>query len=370
MKADESRLEPMVLLSRGLLHDINNHLAPVLAYPGMVRESVHDPDTLEMLDEIERGAKQTSELVRHMQIILRCGAGLEEEEFDLNDLLQSVGDSTLLNNLLSEHPEVTILRSHSLQTLPVKASRGHLQQAVFLLVRQQVCSFSQRGKLELSCGSSELKSVTWDTTLQPGNYAKIELRATGPKNTPIDMENKKVQLEHSFAQGIVRDLGGSIRVEMINGGSTTTIYLPLKTEAAETQPTAQAPAEEIDQRKTILVVDDLRSQRRITSLLLEDLGYHAVSVNCGEDAVEYLAEHNDVDLMLLDMNMGGRMDGYDTYEHSLAINPDLRCVLVSAFTNSERAHMTLDLGANGPLEKPFRVEELDRVVRDALAEAQ
>jgi|GEM_PF-1531366 len=367
MKSEETRLEPMVLLSRGLLHDINNHLAPVLAYPGMIREEIVDPDTLEMLGEIERGAKETSELVRHLQIILRCGANLEEEEFDLRDLLESVANSTLLGNLLTEHPSTSVLRRSSLQPLKVKASRGHLQQAVFLLVRQQICSFSAIGKLELSCGSSSLRSVNWDATLQPGNYAMIELRATGPKDTPLDLENKKVQLEHSFAQGIVRDLGGSIRVQGINGGTSTTIYLPLQSQTEQPQLVAQAPAQNEELRKTILVVDDLRSQRRITSLLLEDLGYHAVSVNCGEEALEYLTEHKDVDLMLLDMNMGGRMDGYDTYEHSLAINPDLRCVLVSAFTNTERAHMTLDLGADGPLEKPFRVEELDRVVRDALA---
>jgi len=366
MKSDECRLEPMVLLSRGLLHDINNHLAPVIAYPDMLREEIQDPDTLDMLTEIERGAKETSELVRRLQIILRCGADLEEEEFDLRDLLESVANSTLLSTLLIDYPQVQLVQRPSLQPLPVKASRSHLQQALFLLVRQRVGNFSQGGDLELSCGISDLRSANWDSTLTPGQYATLELRANGPQSERPEMEQKKVQLEYSFAQGIIRDLGGSIRETLFNGGTSTTIFLPIHAHV-EPVPPVESVQDSADPRKTILVVDDLRSQRRITSLLLEDLGYHAVSVNCGEDALEYLSQHhNEVDLMLLDMNMGGRMDGYDTYEHSLAINPNLRCVLVSAFSNSERANMTLDLGAEGPLEKPFRVEELDRVVRDAL----
>ncbi len=65
--------------------------------------------------------------------------------------------------------------------------------------------------------------------------------------------------------------------------------------------------------ETVLVVDDVKSQREITCNMLNTLGYRSNAVSSGEEAVEYLKE-NQVDLILLDMIMDQGINGRETYE--------------------------------------------------------
>ena len=54
--------------------------------------------------------------------------------------------------------------------------------------------------------------------------------------------------------------------------------------------------------ESILIVDDVESQREMSCKMLEALGYKIRAVSSGEEAVEYLKEQS-VDLILLDMIM-------------------------------------------------------------------
>jgi CheY-like chemotaxis protein len=70
----------------------------------------------------------------------------------------------------------------------------------------------------------------------------------------------------------------------------------------------------------ILVVDDVKGQRDLASRMLTKLNYKVTSVASGEEAVDYL-KTNRADLIVLDMIMDPGIDGLETYEKVLEINP-------------------------------------------------
>jgi len=118
--------------------------------------------------------------------------------------------------------------------------------------------------------------------------------------------------------------------------------------------------------KTILVVDDSATVRKLISGKLEKSGHFVV---CAEDGIEALArmEENSPDLVLLDITMP-RMDGYEVCKHIRA-NPaakDLPVVMISGkdgFFDKVRGRMA---GTTGYVTKPFGPETLMKALETYL----
>ena len=97
-------------------------------------------------------------------------------------------------------------------------------------------------------------------------------------------------------------------------------------------------------RETLLVVDDMESQRKIAAHLLGHLNYQIHTVESGEAAVQFL-EKNTVDLVILDMLMGIGMDGLETYREILKRHPGQKAIIASGFAETERVKEAQRLGA-------------------------
>ena len=80
----------------------------------------------------------------------------------------------------------------------------------------------------------------------------------------------------------------------------------------------------------VLVVDDELNQRIIAVDILNKLGYQAEAVSGGQEALEFLKEH-EVDILLLDMVMPG-MDGCDTFSQIVQLKPGQKAVIASGFS--------------------------------------
>ncbi len=116
----------------------------------------------------------------------------------------------------------------------------------------------------------------------------------------------------------------------------------------------------------ILVVDDEPTARKTAVLMLERLGYRAVAVADGAEAVErFEREPEGFDLVLLDMVMP-RMGGRACFERLRAIRPRVRALLSSGYETEAEIQATLAAGAAGFLPKPYQLVELNEAVRRAL----
>ncbi len=118
--------------------------------------------------------------------------------------------------------------------------------------------------------------------------------------------------------------------------------------------------------ETILVVDDVESQRQITCKMLNTLGYKTKTVSSGEEAVEYLKE-NTFNLLLLDMIMDPGINGRETYERILEIHPNQKAIIISGFAETDEVKEAEKLGVGKYIKNPFTLEKIGIAVKEELA---
>jgi CheY-like chemotaxis protein len=117
--------------------------------------------------------------------------------------------------------------------------------------------------------------------------------------------------------------------------------------------------------ESILVVDDIKQQREVASLILTKLGYVVNTAAGGEEAIEYLKEHP-VDLLMLDMIMEQGISGLETYKRALRMYPDQKAILVSGYSETAEVKEALRLGAGCYVRKPYGIEKIGKAVKEEL----
>ena len=156
-------------------------------------------------------------------------------------------------------------------------------------------------------------------------------------------------------------------IDVINDENCTTfeLYFPItRDEVMYKDPSI--PLEDLKgDGETILVVDDVESQREISCDVLDSLGYRTKSVSSGEEAVEYLKKHS-VDLILLDMIMDPGINGRETYERIIKIHPNQKAIIVSGFAETEEVKETQRLGAGKFIKKPLTLEKMGLAIKKEL----
>ncbi len=118
-------------------------------------------------------------------------------------------------------------------------------------------------------------------------------------------------------------------------------------------------------RKSILVVDDEKSQREILEMILSGEGYDVTPAASGEAALR-IAKERRFDLALTDLKMTG-MDGIELLSKLLAFDSSIIVILLTAHGSIDSAKEALRRGAFDYLEKPFDQETLLGTIRRALA---
>lgn len=114
----------------------------------------------------------------------------------------------------------------------------------------------------------------------------------------------------------------------------------------------------------VLVVDDELSMRQFLAILLEREGYLVDQAESAEAALALLASQN-YDLVFSDVKMPG-LDGIALLEEIKKDSPDTAVLMMTAFSTAEQAVEAMKLGAYDYIAKPFKVEEIKVLVRNAL----
>ena len=116
--------------------------------------------------------------------------------------------------------------------------------------------------------------------------------------------------------------------------------------------------------KRILVVDDEENIRTLYTEEFQDMGYEVTAVADGPQAVAAV-ETGPFDLVILDMIMPG-MGGGKAFAALREIDSGVKVILSSGYSVDGEARQILEKGCNSFIQKPFRVADISKKIREVL----
>jgi len=118
------------------------------------------------------------------------------------------------------------------------------------------------------------------------------------------------------------------------------------------------------QEARILIVEDERNMMEILSMLLEGEGYTVRSASNGSVGIEMI-ERDIYDLVITDIKMPGA-SGFEVLKRAQEVSPDTLVIMITAFGTIESGIEAMKLGAYDYIHKPFKIDEIRLIVRNAI----
>ena len=116
-------------------------------------------------------------------------------------------------------------------------------------------------------------------------------------------------------------------------------------------------------QKSVLVIDDDDSLRRVIEYTLDEAGFKVLTASDGIEGLQLFKEELP-SVVLTDIQMPG-ISGYDVLQSIRSSHPEVRVIIVTAFGTVEQAVDAMKNGAFDYLTKPFSRDELTLVVKRA-----
>ena len=387
------KMEALGTLAGSVAHDLNNSLGGLVSYPELLLIQISEDSPLRKpILTIQKSGEKAAAVVQDLLTLARRGV-VVTEVVKLNDVIAEYLESPEHEKLLSYHPGVHLETHLENDALNILGSSTQLSKTVMNLVSNAAEAMPESGNLTVSTENRYIdRPIRGYDNVEEGDYVVLTISDTGIGISPDDIEKifepfytkKKMGrsgtgLGMAVVWGTVKDHNGYIDVQSTEGkarpprlsardggqGTTFTLYFPVTRNKLAEDKSHSAIESYIGNGESILIVDDVEQQRQIASGMLEALGYSAVSVSSGEEAVEYL-KMNKADVLLLDMIMDPGMDGLDTYKKVLELHPGQKAIIVSGFSETDRIKELQSLGAGAYIRKPFLLEKIGLAVKQEL----
>jgi len=381
------KLEAIGTLVSGIAHDFNNLLTPILGGLQLTRRQA--PTQAVLLDDAETAALRAAELVKQLLSFARQDRS-QPQAVSLVPLLKEL--SRLLRQTIDRRIQIDFHVPADLWPVFADPTRIHQAAMNLCLNARDALEDYLHGRVErpASRGGEPLRVfiLARNLTLGPGadalhpearagEFVCLRIEDNGPGMAPQVQERvfdpffttkekgRGTGLGLATAYGVVRQCQGWIGVKSAPGaGSVFEVYLPRAEAEVAAEGVPALPG--AGGAETVLVVEDEEAIRRLMRACLEQGGYRVLAAGDGAEALRLLADPGAaVDLMLLDLNLPER-SGQEVLEALRQRGWRRPVIVFSGQLTPEMEARLRPLGVSGFLAKPFRIEAMEQMVREAL----
>jgi PAS domain S-box-containing protein len=360
--AESQKMDALGQLTGGVAHDFNNLLMVMTGSVHALKKVVtHDPKAMRAAQAIELAAQRGATLTRQLLTFARRQR-VNPQAVDLGERINSVRE--VLNSGLGSSVRLDV--DIPADAWPITVDVGEFEIALVNLVINARDAMPEGGMVTISTQNVSLEG---DELIAAGDYVAIAVADTGV-GIPADVLEKVFEpffttkavgkgtgLGLSQVHGFAHQAGGTVKIASTLGqGTVITLYLPRTSTDAVTGDVGEMGVEPL-RSGTVLLVEDNPEVASASTGLLEQLGYSVRWAANAEAALREI-EKNNIDLVLSDIVMPGRMDGLGLARMLKEQHPDLPILLATGY--SEAVH---NVSADFPiLHKPYQMHELSQAL--------
>ena len=378
--AKANKLSALGLMAGSVAHDLNNILSGIVSYPDLLLTQMNETDRYyAQIKKIQEAGKRAAAVVSDLVTIARNGASTKTIE-NINDIVLDHLNSLEHLERLANFPNTVIQTKLHKKLFNTCCSPQHLHKILLNLIGNSLEVLEEKGIVRITTENCKFSHplATNKVGTEDDDYIKLTISDNGPGIKQEDREyifdpfyTTKVMgksgtgLGLSIVWNIIQEHRGWIEIKDNKPGAIFEIYLPAthqlvcSREENHTMDFLQGNGE------TILLIDDQIEQNEIMEKVLQKIGYTTYSATSGEAGIAFLESHP-VDLVLLDMMMGDGLNGRETLERILQINPHQKAIIISGYAKSDEITKVKDLGISDFIEKPVTISKIGSAIRKSL----
>ena len=367
------KMEAVGTLARGISHDFNNILTPIIGYSEIIRlrmqqKEIVDETIDEYLNEILVASRRAQGLVEQM---LRCSSTAQKNIAitHLHEILEQNAD--LMRTMLPS--TIRVITQIDEDCGRISIDESHLQQILMNLCHNSITAIGDNhGEVSLS-----LEALPVDVSGK--EWVKISFADTGcgiekslldrvfePYFTTQEKECG-TGMGLAVVHGLVHSQKGYVRVQSEVGiGTTFELYFPVVDTVAKAEHVVSIPGLTMGQGN-VLFVDDDEQVVEVAIELLQTLGYKVTGFSSSRKALaHFLKNPEGFDVLITDLTMPG-LTGVELCVEVKKISPDFPVILCTGYSEKLTVEVLEQVGVNRYCLKPLALKEFASVIAEVLA---
>jgi signal transduction histidine kinase/CheY-like chemotaxis protein len=375
------KLESLGVLAGGIAHDFNNLLTAILGNISLVK-LYGNPEGKEYkrLTEAEKASLRARDLTQQLLTFSKGGAPVKKVTFIKELIRESASFAQRGSNVKCEF-------SIAENLWPLEVDEGQISQVINNLVINAQQAMPQGGVIKIiaenvSRGEQtiHLGSTVNGIQLKEGKYVRIMVEDHGigiPEehlskifDPYFTTKQKGSGLGLAVTYSIIKNHDGYIGVESKLGvGTKLHIYIPVN-DSKISELINLVKESPVEGKGRILVMDDEEIVRGVLFEMLSQIGYEVGFARDGSEAIDLYIKAKDgdkpFDVIIMDLTIAGGMGGKEAIKKLLEIDPDVRAIVSSGYSNDPVMSDYMKYGFIGVVNKPYKTEELSTTVHQVL----
>jgi len=374
MLAQAMKLEAIGRMTDGISHDFNNLLTIIQGNLKFLEQDMpgDNEEHHELIEDALSAAQDGADLIKRLLAFSR------RQELDIRTL--NINDNLVAMKRLLQRsvPEIDIEMDLDDGIANALVDANRLESVVLNLITNARDAMAGGGTIKISTSNETVGIAEQDVDLGLGSYVVLTVTDDG-----IGMDEKTRQqavepffttksietgtgLGLTMVNDFVQQCGGELKIESaLNEGTTIRLFLPSSQDPEDVKIDIEAENDLPVGEETILVVEDRESLRRFACRTLTRLGYNTYEAKDAAEALLFLQQHEDIELLFSDIVMPGDTDGRKLAHVAVKARPDLKVLLTTGMEPSNVADT--ESAEDAPLlQKPYSSEELAWTVRAIL----
>jgi two-component system, cell cycle sensor histidine kinase and response regulator CckA len=370
------KMEVIGRLAGGVAHDFNNILTGIIGFSELLMEELEEGTKMfSKASEIKKAGERAAALTGQLLSFSRRQQ-LQPRLISLNTVVLELRE--MLSRLIGDQIELRNELDQSLGT--ICADPGQMSQVILNLALNARDAMPHGGRLTIQTSNSHAAQGGKPIRgLEPGDYVSLTVTDSG---WGMDQETQEHMFEPFYTTkpqgsgtglglatvfGIVNQAGGKINCSS-EVGVGTSFWIDFPDVAGVSVPELPKKRLEVARAsETVLLVEDDEMIRDLIVTVLAAQGYKVLVASQADEALDLCrSDQLQIDILLTDLLMPGRLDGRELAEEATATRVNMKVLLMSGYTKET---LTLRGVENNMefLQKPFTPQQLLCKVRDALS---